>query len=83
MNKILYVGMDVHKESITIATGRGMDLSTGHVPDEVRLVGTIPNTKAAIDSAIRKLVSTGAVPLFVYEAGPGGYVVVKERSGRA
>lgn len=77
MKKILYVGMDVHKESITIATGRGMDLSTGHVPDEVRLVGTIPNTTAAIDSAIRKLVSTGAVPLFVYEAGPGGYTLYR------
>ena len=73
MKKILYVGMDVHKESITLATGWGMDLSTGHIPDEVRLVGTIPNTTTAVDSAIRKLVSTGAVPQFVYEAGPGGY----------
>lgn len=73
MKKILYVGMDVHKESITIATGWGLDLRTGHIPEEVRLVGTIPNTIAAVDNAIRKLVGTGAVPLFVYEAGPGGY----------
>lgn len=72
MKKILYVGMDVHKESITIATGWGMDLSTGHISDEVRLVGKIPNTTVAVDNAIRKLVSTGAVLQFVYEAGPNG-----------
>lgn len=77
MKKILYVGMDVHKESITIATAWGIDVNTGHIPDEVRLVGTIPNTLAAVDNAIRKLVGTGAVPQFVYEAGPGGYTLYR------
>lgn len=77
MKKILYVGMDVHKESITVATAWGTDLSTGCIPDEVRLVGTIPNTTAAVDNAIRKLVGTGAVPRFVYEAGPGGYTLYR------
>jgi hypothetical protein len=51
MKKILYVGMDVHKETITVACG-----SEG---EEIRYFGTIPNNSAALDSIIRKLVGTG------------------------
>lgn len=73
MKRILYVGLDVHKESVTIATGMGASTFNGGIPEEVRLVGSIPNTSTAIDNAIRKLVSTGAQPVFAYEAGPSGY----------
>jgi len=41
--------MDVHKETITIACA-----SEG---EEIRMVGTIANTAAALDAIVRKLVS--------------------------
>jgi transposase len=69
MKKVLYVGMDVHKESISIACA-----SEG---EEVRHYGTIPNHLTALDSIARKLVGTGQIPYFVYEAGPGGYTIYR------
>jgi hypothetical protein len=59
--------MDVHKESISIATaGEG---------EEVRHYGTGPNYLDALDSGVSKLVGTGHTPYFVYEAGSGGYTI--------
>jgi len=69
MRNVLYVGMDVHKETITIACA-----SDG---EEIRVVGTIANTSASLDAMVRKLVSGGKRPLFVYEAGAGGYVIYR------
>lgn len=69
MKSICYVGMDVHKTTITIATARGQE--------EARSFGTIPNTQAALDSFVRKLVSRGEPLSFVYEAGPGGYGIYR------
>ena len=69
MKNLLYVGMDVHKETITVACA-----SEG---EEVRVIGTIANTAAALNAMIRKLVSGGKRPSFVYEAGPGGYVIYR------
>jgi hypothetical protein len=69
MKKILYVGMDVHKESIAIACG-----AEG---EEIRYYGTISNHFAALDTVARKLVSSGHIPCFVYEAGPGGYTIYR------
>jgi transposase len=66
MRNLLYVGMDVHKETITIACA-----SEG---EDIRVAGTIANTAAALDAMVRKLVSGGKRPMFVYEAGPGGYL---------
>ncbi|MDR0826800.1 MAG: IS110 family transposase [Desulfovibrio sp.] len=61
--------MDVHKESISIATaGEG---------EEVRHYGTCPNHFDALDSVVRKLVGTGHIPYFVYEAGPSGYTIYR------
>jgi len=69
MKSLLYVGMDVHKETIVMAcAGDG---------EEVRVLGAIVNTAAALDAAIRKLVSSGKQPVFVYEAGPSGYVIYR------
>lgn len=67
-SKILYVGLDVHKESIAVA----------YAPDdrgaEVVSLGPIGTRQSDIDTRIRKLQSKGPATLvFVYEAGPCGY----------
>lgn len=63
----LFVGMDVHKDSIDVATG---DEGAG----EVRHFGAIGGELAAVGRLCRKLESNGNKVLhFVYEAGPCGF----------
>ena len=71
MMKVLYVGMDVHKDSIDIA------LADADPTVEARVFGRIGGDMASLDKAIRKLKSTGCEPCFAYEAGPGGYHVYR------
>jgi transposase len=67
MNKnILFIGLDVHKESIEIAIAEGSN-------HEVRRYGKIGGTQDAMRKALRKLVSSGKTLNFCYEAGPCGY----------
>jgi len=68
MKKIVkYVGLDVHKDSITIAIAdQGRD-------GEVRVYGKIANDFDQIDKVMRKLISQNAQLHCVYEAGPCGY----------
>jgi transposase len=65
----LYVGMDVHKESI--------DITTAEEGGEVRHFGRIGGDLKALSAAVRKLESLGRTLVFVYEAGPCGYVIYR------
>jgi transposase len=66
-SKPLYVGLDVHKDSIAVA----------YAPEErgteVVSLGAIGTRQSDIDKLIRKLQSKSAPLVFVYEAGPCGY----------
>lgn len=65
-SNILFIGMDVHKESIEIAIADGGS-------QEVRRYGKIGGTQDAMRKTLRKLVSQGNNLHFCYEAGPCGY----------
>jgi transposase len=66
----LYVGLDVHKDSITAAYA----LSTG----EVELLGKLGTTQADIDRLCKRLQSKAGQVSVVYEAGPCGYGLYRQ-----
>jgi len=67
----IFVGLDVHKNSIAIA------LAEEGREGEVRRYGTIPGDLDSLDKVVRKLVSKGSILHFVYEAGPCGYEIYR------
>ena len=74
MKKELYIGLDVHKDSITVAVAQG-----GR-DGEVRLYGTISNDLHAIGKLLTRLRKAHGEnpPIEVcYEAGPCGFVIAR------
>jgi transposase len=63
----LYIGLDVHKDSIAVAYV-GEDHGA-----EVVFLGTIGTRQCDLDQLIRKCQSKAKHLMFVYEAGPCGY----------
>jgi len=67
----LFVGLDVHKDSISVA----------HVLDdrstEVTYVGSIGTRQCDLDKLVRRLQSKASRLVFAYEAGPCGYVLYR------
>jgi transposase len=66
----VYVGLDVHKESITVAYALGSG--------EVEVLGKIGTTKADIDRLCKRLQSKARHIRMVYEAGPCGYGLYRQ-----
>jgi hypothetical protein len=65
----IYVGLDVHKDSVDIATcGAARAAKPEHL-------GTVGGGLEPVTKALRRLVSRGLRPHIVYEAGPCGFVL--------
>lgn len=67
MEKIVYVGLDVHADTIAVAIAD--DGRNG----EIRFHGVIDNTADSVRRLTKRLVATNTDPTFCYEAGPCGY----------
>jgi transposase len=75
MTKVLYIGLDVHKESIAVATAPQGDTAA-------RNYGKIGGTLDALDKLLKKLAQANLELRFVYEAGPCGYVIYRHLQKR-
>jgi transposase len=76
MKNELFIGLDVHKDSISIAIAdEGRD-------SEVRYYGNINGDCDSLGKVIRKLISKNASLHFAYEAGPCGYQLYQHLTGK-
>ena len=66
-SRTLFIGMDVHKDTIAVAY-----VAQDH-DTEVTSIGPIGTRQCEIDPLIRKMPSKAQHLILVYEAGPCGY----------
>ena len=71
---IIYVGLDVYKDTIAVA------LAEAGKRGDVREYGKVANTPAALRTLAAKLASHGWRLRFCYEAGPCGYGIQRQLS---
>jgi transposase len=67
MNSITYIGLDVHKATVSVA------VAEGRRGGEVRHVGVFPNRPDHISKLVERLSKSGGCLSFCYGAGPCGY----------
>lgn len=63
----IYVGLDVHKESLAIA------IASPERGGEIRFYGNIPNQQQSINCLFLKIKKQYSSIMACYEAGPCGY----------
>jgi hypothetical protein len=73
---ILYVGLDVHKETIAVA------LAEAGLREEVCEHGKILNTPAALKALTEKLADEKGELRFCYEAEPYGFGIQRQLSAK-
>ena len=72
----LFVGLDVHKDSIAVAHAQG------HSADPPVYVGAIGTRQADLAKLVRRLQAKTPRLVFAYEAGPCGYGLYRDLTGR-
>jgi transposase len=68
----LFVGLDVHKDSIAVAHAAGQSA------DPPVFLGTVGTRQADLDKLIRRLQAKTPALVFAYEAGPCGYHLYRD-----
>lgn len=75
MQDSMFIGLDVHKATISIA------VANGDRGGEVRSWGKIPNRPDHVAKLVEKLVTKARRLFFCYEAGPYGYGLHRQITG--
>ena len=74
MQDTMFIGLDVHKATVSVAVARGVR------GGEVRHWGSIPNRSDHVRKLAEKLGGGGRQLHFCYEAGPCGYGLHRQLS---
>jgi transposase len=74
--KVLYIGLDVHQNTIDVA------LAPGRSNSKLRSYGKIDSMLDALNKVIEKLRSKTVELRFVYEAGPCGCQIYRHLSSK-